>query len=142
MSGILQMLVAADSGVGPISFFGGDLSDSVTSGSAIAGLSWGTTGTLSKTGNASAIWVGSSAWFSPGSPSVTYYIKFTLLSGSAWDAGLVAGTVYSLASSRAVQWTQSVVGSKLASVRAEIYTDSGGTILVATEEFVCMVERA
>jgi hypothetical protein len=45
---------------------------------------------------------GPSNWYSPTTTGIGsgYDIKFTLLSGDAWDAGLVSGTAYNLSTDR------------------------------------------
>lgn len=68
-----------------------------------------------------------------------YWIKFTLSSGDAWTAGLVAGTLYQLNSNRSIGWNTSN-GIKQAIVTASIYSDSGGTNLVATWTIDAYVE--
>ncbi|MGI9217130.1 MAG: hypothetical protein ACR2JA_09065, partial [Hydrogenophaga sp.] len=62
----------------------------------------------------------------------TRWVKFTLDSGSAWDAGLAAGTLHRALVDLELQWTQSVSGSRSASVTVQIYSDAGGTTLVST----------
>jgi hypothetical protein len=74
-------------------------------------------------------------WYSPTTTSIgnSYWVKFTLNSGAAWDTGLVNNTVYALTSNRALTWTVSVLNtSKTANVSVRFYSDAGGTTLVAT----------
>jgi hypothetical protein len=74
-------------------------------------------------------------WYTPTTVSIgnSYWVKFTLNSGSAWDSGLVNNTVYALTSNRALTWTvASYPSSKSAHVSVRFYSDAGGTTLVAT----------
>jgi hypothetical protein len=74
-------------------------------------------------------------WYSPTTAAIgnSYWVKFTLNSGSAWDSGLVNNTVYALTSNRALTWTVSALNtSKSANVSVRFYSDAGGTTLVAT----------
>lgn len=47
---------------------------------------------------------GPNNWYSPTTTGIgsSYDIKFTLVSGTAWDAGLVSGTAYNLGSDRQI----------------------------------------
>jgi len=74
-------------------------------------------------------------WYLPTTAAIgnSYWVKFTLNSGSAWDSGLVNNTVYALTSNRALTWTVSTLNtSKSANVSVRFYSDAGGTTLVAT----------
>lgn len=71
-----------------------------------------------------------SNWYSPttGAIGAGYQIRFTLQSGTTWNAGLVSGTLYALSSARALAW--SVVYSDpgpmiTATVLVEILTTGG-----------------
>jgi hypothetical protein len=71
-----------------------------------------------------------SNWYSPTTTDIGsgYQIRFTLLSGSAWDAGLVSGTLYALSSNRSIAWTRvydSDSNPETASVLIEILTSAG-----------------
>lgn len=105
---------------------------------ATGSVSVNTDGTISGT-NAS----GDAEWHRPaaGSPGTRYWIKYTLDSGSAWNAGLTAGTVYALTSNRSVTWSVTG-GAKSAGVTASIYADSGGTLLVGTGSISVNVESS
>jgi hypothetical protein len=70
-------------------------------------------------------------WFTPTVANIgsSYEIRFTLLSGAAWDSGLVSGTLYPLSSNRSIAWTRSYdVNSnpETASVLIEILIAGGG----------------
>lgn len=86
----------------------------------------GMNGQIVYLGNAST---GAEAWSLPTGSGVgdPYYVKFTLQSGSAWDSGLTAGTVYSLATTRTLTWTASVGTTKSATVLVQIFSNSAGT---------------
>lgn len=74
-------------------------------------------------------------WYLPTTAAIgnSYWVKFTLNSGSAWDSGLVNNTVYALTSNRALTWTVGTLNSaKTANVSVRFYSDAGGTTLVAT----------
>jgi hypothetical protein len=98
---------------------------------AIGAIQLNTDGTITYTGSGSG---GASNWHTPttGGIGSSRWVKFTLASGTAWDAGLAAGTVYALSSARQLQWMQSTAGSRAASVTVQIYSDAGGTALVST----------
>lgn len=83
----------------------------------------------------------STKWFNPLITGIgnNYWIKFTLNSGDAWDAGLTSGTVYALTSDRTVAWSFTGYGTETANVTVNIYADSGGTQLVATNTFNVML---
>lgn len=100
------------------------------SGTLTAGISYATDGSTSSTFTGSAAVPG--LWYTPvgGSPGNSYYISFHKTSGTAWDAGLVDGTVYALSSPRALTWT---TGSGLAAVvTVSLWLDAGGTISAGT----------
>ena len=80
-------------------------------------------------------------WFDPnGTPPATYYIKATQYSGDAPTAGDSLGIVYALTSDRSWRWVQSVIGSKAGILKIEIFSDSGGTDLLATGYYSGSVE--
>lgn len=68
-----------------------------------------------------------SNWYSPttGGIGSSYQVRFTLLSGAAWDAGLVSGTAYALSSARALAWSCSYNEWNVASVLVEVLTAGG-----------------
>lgn len=103
------------------------LAEYVGSGTVSASLTLGTAGGLSVTGSSS--YTDSPNWFTPTTTGIgnSYWVKFQLVSGSSWDAGLADGTLYALSTARTVQWTLSVSGSKYASAIARIYSDALGT---------------
>lgn len=59
-----------------------------------------------------------------------FYVKFTKNSGSAWNAGLVDGTVYALSSARTLTWSVTSGQVKTFNVTVSIYSDAGGANLV------------
>lgn len=75
-----------------------------------------------------------SNWFQPTTPGIgnSYWIKFTLSSGSAWDAGLVSGAINDLSVTRLLKWSVASGGLKVASVAVVIYSDAGGANQVAS----------
>lgn len=73
-------------------------------------------------------------WYSTTTTGIgsNYWIKFTLSSGAAWDAGVVSGALNALSSVQSLKWTVTTGGTKLASVAVAIYADAGGTLLVGS----------
>lgn len=88
-------------------------------------------GSITYVGNQSA---GPNAWYLPFTAGIgsSYWIKFTLVSGSAWDSGLASGAISALSSSRSLTWSASAGTSKTAVVAVQVYSDAGGTALVAS----------
>lgn len=76
---------------------------------------------------------GPSSWFTPTTAGIgsSYQIRFTLLTGNAWDAGLTSGTLYALSSARTLTWSSSTV-DKEATVGVEILTLAGVVAITAT----------
>lgn len=60
----------------------------------------------------------------------SYEIRFTLTSGTAWDAGLVDGTWYSLSSARAVALTANTVDLQ-STIAVSIREAGTGTIVTS-----------
>ena len=77
---------------------------------------------------------GPTLWYAPATTGIGagYWVKLTLTSGSAWDTGLVSGTLYQLTSTRSFTWTATASTSKTAVVAVDIYSDAGGTVLVTS----------
>lgn len=74
-------------------------------------------------------------WYLPTTTAIgnSYWVKFTLNSGAAWNSGLINNTVYALTSNRALTWTVAALDAqKVANVSVRFYSDAGGTTLVAT----------
>lgn len=99
--------------------------------SASASVTFGSAGTITFTGNQSSA---ATAWITPTGAGVgaDYWVRFTLSSGSPWDAGLTSGALNSLASSRALVWSASASTSKTAVVSVQIYSDAAGAQLVTS----------
>ena len=73
-----------DAAPGPINPLGLQIPSDVQSGApSSASVTYNTNGTITRTGNNGS---GPSAWYNPtgGTPGNSYWIKFTLTSGSAW----------------------------------------------------------
>lgn len=70
-----------------------------------------------------------------------FWVKFTLNSGDAWNAGLTAGTVYALSSGRTLNWSVSSA-AKIADVTVSIYSDAGGANLVTSGTLSVNVDSA
>ena len=73
-------------------------------------------------------------WHDPnGAPASTYYIRATLVSGDAPTAGSSAvGSILALTSNRQWIWTRSSLGSYTGKLLIEIFSDAGGTDLLAS----------
>ncbi len=134
MSGILNILIAGGSPV-VNSWSAGVFRAVATPALATGAISINRAGTITYTNGS-----GASEWYTPsgGTPGDSYYVKFSL-SGSAWDAGLVADTVYALSSGRSLSWS-TTAGTKDATVTVSIYLDAGGTILLGTGTVTVHVE--
>ena len=107
------------------------VSDLKISGVANASIAFGSDGSISyPTGNNNS---GPSTWCNPPAGGASLYVKFVLDSGSAWNFGLAAGTVYTMGGTRQLAWSANP-GSigKSAAVRALFYSDSGGSNLLGT----------
>lgn len=121
---------------GPVS--GSATLDAVSFYATVAGtVTLNTNGTMTATDNGltQSLSTCSPNWYSPTTVGIgsSYWVKFTLDTGNAWDSGLVNNTVYALSSARALTWTTtSIPGTKAATATARIYSDAGGTTLVAT----------
>lgn len=76
---------------------------------------------------------GPSSWYTPTTAGIgsSYQIRFTLLTGVAWDAGLTSGTLYALSSARTLTWSSSTI-DKEATVGVEILTLAGVVAITAT----------
>lgn len=100
-------------------------------GSLTAGIAYQTDGTTSATFTGHAAVPGQ--WYNPsgvGTPGNAYFISFHTVSGTAWNAGLVDGTVYPLSSGRTLLWTTS--SSLSATVTVSLWADAGGTVPAGT----------
>ena len=101
-----------------------------------------TDGSLSVTGSTSSA---GTAWFSTvgGTPGNSYWVKFVLDSGTAWNlGGLTSGTVYALSATRQIGWQRTINGMTTASFSIYIYADAAGTSLVASKTGISVnVER-
>lgn len=122
MSGILNLLIAGGNPI--ILTWAGAVTHVVTGGPASGSVTVQTTGVVS-----GSYYSGATAWCN-GTPPITYYVKFTY-TGPAWDAGLTAGTVYDISTNRTVTWTATGV-DKSGTLTVNIYSDSGGTVLLGT----------
>lgn len=71
------------------------------------------------------------AWYAPttGGVGSGYRVRFTLQSGTAWNAGLTSGTLYSLTSVRQIAWSLPAEGTISAQVLVEITSSSDTTVL-------------
>lgn len=98
--------------------------------------------TFTYTGTPAGTPVNTPNWFAPTTTGIgsSYFVKFTLNSGVAWDAGLAAGTVFALNTTRLLKWTALTGIAKLANVTASFYADAGGTILVGTQTISADIE--
>lgn len=72
-------------------------------------------------------------WFAPTTGGVgnSFWIKFTLTSGNAWDAGIVNGAINALSATRSLTWTATTGTNKIGLVSVAIYSDAAGTTQVA-----------
>ena len=66
-------------------------------------------------------------WYGPTTGGIgnSFQVRFTLQSGTAWDAGLTSGTLYALSAARALTWTLSYNEYNTASVLVEIFYSGG-----------------
>ena len=127
MSGIHQMFVSAGSGAGPVANLNGTIG-AAGSPPLSANVQYATNGTISGAGYTG----GPTNWYSPTTTSIgnSYWIRFTLQSGAAWNTGLVSGTIYALSTARGITYTVNTAIALNAEVSVAIYSDSGGTNLV------------
>jgi len=99
-------------------------------------LTLNTDGTFTKasTGNGTSTYLGPTEWYTPPASGVgnSYWVKFHISSGSAWDAGLVDGTIYALSSARTVTWTSLTTQLKSGVLALTVYADAGGSITVGS----------
>ncbi len=72
-------------------------------------------------------------WYAPTTGGIgnNYRVRFTLQSGTPWNAGLTSGTLYSLTSVRQIAWTLPAEGTISAQVLVEI-TSSGDTAVLGS----------
>ena len=72
---------------------------------------------------------GPATWYGSTSAGIgaSYEIRFTLTSGTAWDAGLTSGTWYALSSARAISLSATTV-DKSSNVTIDIRLASSGVI--------------
>lgn len=98
---------------------------------ATASITFGSDGAITYAGNQSN---GPSQWHNPVTAGTgnSFWIRFILVFGSAWDSGLVSNTVYQLNTARSLVWTATASTSKSSAASVQIYTDAGGTVLVAS----------
>lgn len=129
MSGIHHMLFTGGAAGAPVSDLTGTVG-ALGSPPQIGTVQYVTNGTITGAGYTA----GPTNWFSPTTVGIgnSYWIRFTLQSGVAWDAGLVSGTIYALSSNRSVTWTCNTAIAKNAVVDVVIYSDSGGVTTVGS----------
>lgn len=79
-------------------------------------------------------------WYSPTTAGIGsgYWVRMTLLSGTAPGTSPGLGTWLQLSSDRQWGWSRASNGSTTATVKIEIATDSGGTNIVATESSIAV----
>lgn len=70
-------------------------------------------------------------WYLPttGAIGAGYRVEFTLVSGNAWNSGLVSGTRYSLDVARTITWTLIASESRNAQVLIEITTTASTAVI-------------
>ena len=103
-------------------------------GGANGSITFNPDGSISYVGSGST---GPALWFNPATANIgtSYYIKFTLATGSPWvSGGLTSGTVYSLSSARSVGWVSPPRAglSFSGTVTVQIYADAAGSSLLST----------
>lgn len=93
-------------------------------------------GTLSRTNQMAdpEITVVPTNWYLPttGAIGESYNVKFVLLSGTAWNAGLLNNTEYWLASARQVSWSLPVGGAVQASVAVSLVDYATGLTVASS----------
>jgi hypothetical protein len=97
-------------------------------------------GTITYTGNGAG---GSASWTIPAPArgiGANYWIKLVVNTGAAPTIGDVAGSVLSLSVNRSWGWTASAGQSRIANCTISIYSDAGGTNLLASDTFTVDVE--
>lgn len=106
------------------------ISDTRSIGTASASITFNTDGTITLTGNLSG---SNDSWYKPTTANIgnNYWIKAVLATGTGWSTGITADTVLQLNTARAMTWSRSTVGLTVATVNVFIYSNSGGTNLVA-----------
>jgi hypothetical protein len=129
------------------SFAGGVVAIAVTAisdatiapASASSTLTLGSSGTITYAGSGSG---GGANWFTPTTASIgsSYWAKLTVNTGTAPNSGTV-GSVVSLSAGQAWTWSRSTNGTTNATCTLQIFSDAGGTSLVATDNFSVVVER-
>lgn len=132
MSGIQMMILGVG---GSVSFDITLVGDTrISPNSASASVSFETNGTIAYTGNDSS---GSPNWFAPTTDGIgnSYWVKFTVNSGTAPTSGSAIDTVLALSSSRTWSWSRSASGSTTANCTIAVFSDSGGTQLVHSDSF-------
>jgi hypothetical protein len=131
VSGIFAGL-AADSGSVALNITA--IGDSKPSGTATGSLTLSTDGSQSTAGTDSV--AGSSWWSAAPLAGVgnSYWAKMTVNSGSALS-GAATGSVLALSSSRTWSLSRTGIGSNTSNVTLEIFSDAGGTQLVASKSF-------
>lgn len=72
-------------------------------------------------------------WYSPTTvgAGTGYRVRYTLQSGTPWNASLASGTLYALSSDRQIYWTLPAEGTISAQVLIEITSSSDTTVLVS-----------
>lgn len=80
-------------------------------------------------------------WYTPttGAIGEDYNVKFVLLSGTAWNAGLLNNTEYWLASARTVTWSLPVGGAVQASVAVSLVDYNTGLTVASSTLTVDLV---
>lgn len=109
------------------------LRDTPLATAATASASFNTDGTITYTGDASS---GPTGWYIPVTTNIgaSYWLKVTVTSGNTMaPASTIANnTLTQISSNLKAQWTALGGAAKTATASVEIYSDSGGTILVST----------
>lgn len=131
MSGIFAGL-AADSGSVALNITA--IGDSKPSGTATGSLTLSTDGSQSTAGTDSV--AGASWWTAAPQTGIgsSFWAKMTVNSGSALS-GAATGSVLALSSSRTWSLSRTGTGTNTSNVTLEIFSDAGGTQLVASKSF-------
>jgi hypothetical protein len=134
MSGVLNVFVAQGSS-GALSG-SATLSDVRGGANASVAIALFAAGGIGNGGNAS---VTPPNWYTP-PPAPTMYATLTVQVGAGTDAGS-SGALAPTSGSPSWGWTQAAVGTKTASGVLRIYSDSGGSNLVATITWTVNAQR-
>jgi hypothetical protein len=89
------------------------------------------------------LYSGTANWYTltTGGIGNSYWVKFTVTGGSAYNAGLIPGTLYQLNVDRGVQYSATAGNTKAGNVGISIYSDSGGTVLVGSGGFSASLDN-